>query len=260
MEQIDMKPSPAGLAWRNHFRRQLLEDLDPVERDRWADGEREVLGPSLAEFQLGESSDGRHLLGYARRFGDTEGDAWLGEAMALFIQEENRHSQWLGEFLKGQGYPLLGRSWVDTVFRAVRKPMGFGLMAGVLVCAEIVAVPYYGAVRTMTASTWLRTICTRLLRDEETHLRFQAANLGAVWRGWRNVEPLRMAHKAFQAVVCAVVWRQHGEVLRRGGYSFTGFMGECLSLLDGVHAGALSERGRGWARLTEAVGNGSMNR
>ncbi len=255
-----MNPSPAGLAWRNHFRRQLLEDLDAVERDHWAADERDVLGPSLAEFQLGESSDGRHLLGYARRFGDKAGDAWLGEAMALFIQEENRHSHWLGEFLKGQDYPLLRRCWVDSVFRAVRKPMGFGLMAGVLVCAEIVAVPYYAAVRTMTASSWLRTICTRLLRDEETHLRFQAANLGAVWRRWKAVEPLRLAHRTFQAVVCAVVWRQHGEVLRRGGYSFTAFTGECLELLDGVHHAALAERRRGWAGLTEATGNGSMNR
>ena len=152
-------PQPAfALAWRNHFRRSLLEELEAGPRDEWAEGEREILGPSLAQFQLGESSDGRHLMAYARRFGDKNGDSWLGEAMALFIQEENRHSHWLGEFLKAQGFPLLRRCWTDAVFRAVRKRMGFGLMAGVLVCAEIVAVPYYEAVRNMTGSQWLRTI------------------------------------------------------------------------------------------------------
>ena len=85
--------------------------------------------------------------------------------MALFIQEENRHSHWLGEFLKAQGYPLLRSCWTDAVFRVARKLLGFGLMAAVLVCGEIVAVPYYTAVREMTGSAWLRVICTRLLSD-----------------------------------------------------------------------------------------------
>jgi hypothetical protein len=230
---------PTGLAWRNHFRRSLLEDLQPRSMDAWGPGEREILGPSLAQFQLGESSDGRHLLTYARRFGDTNGDSWLAEAMALFIQEENRHSHWLGEFLKAQHYPLLRACWPDAVFRLVRKLMGFGLMVSVLVCAEIVAVPYYTAVRASTASHWLRAICTRLLADEAMHLRFQAANLGAVWRRWKLLGALRGGHKIMMGLICFVVWQQHSAVLRLGGYTRLTFLTSCLELLGQVHAGAL---------------------
>ena len=219
MEKLEMTEWPAGMAWRNYFRRNLLEELEPRTRDEWGPGEREILGPSLAQFQLGESSDGRHLLQYARRFGDANGDSWLAEAMALFIQEENRHSHWLGEFLKAQGYPLLRTCCTDAVFRVARKLLGFGLMAAVLVCAEIVAVPYYTAVREMTGSGWLRVICTRLLSDEAMHSRFQAANLGAVWRRWKLLRMLKGCHRAMMGLICLVVWRERRGVLRRGGYT-----------------------------------------
>ncbi len=233
---------PAGMVWRNHFRRSLLEELATPARDGWSRVEEEILGPSLAKFQLGESSDGRHLLQYARQFGDSTGDSWLGEAMALFIQEENRHSHWLGEFLKAQGVPLLRHCWSDGVFRLLRKLLGFGLMVAVLVCAEIVAVPYYRAVRDTTTSVWLKAICRRLLDDEAMHLRFQAANLGAVWRRWTLLRAFRRAHKAFMGVVCLVVWMEHGTVLRAGGYTPVTFLTHCLELLDEVHAGALAVR------------------
>ena len=174
--------------------------------------------------------------------------------MALFIQEENRHSHWLGEFLKAQGYPLLRGCWTDAVFRMVRKAMGFGVMTAVLVCAEIVAVPYYTAVRAMTGSGWLRAICARLLSDEAMHLRFQATNLGAVWRRWKLLRLLKSCHKALMASVCLVVWREHGEVLRRGGYTRLTFLTRCLDLLEQVHAGASAAQRNEWtARVPAAV-------
>jgi len=244
---------PAGLVWRNHFRRSLLDEMEPRTRDAWDPGEREILGPSLAQFQLGESSDGRHLLQYARRFGNAAGDSWLGEAMALFIQEENRHSYWLAEFLKAQNYPLLRHCWSDAIFRLVRKLMGFGLMIAVLVCAEIVAVPYYKAVKQYTQSTWLRAICTRLLSDEAMHLRFQAANLGAVWRRWRLLWLLRACHRVMMAAICLAVWREHNGVLRRGGYTLLTFTTGCLDLLNQVHAGALAAQNKEWTAAVPAA-------
>lgn len=252
MEKNTLQDWPAGLAWRNYFRRNLLDELTEHFEDSWGPGERELLGPSLAQFQLGESSDGLHLLSYVRHFGSRTGDAWLSEAMALFIQEENRHSHWLGTFLKAQGYPLLRACWIDAVFRAVRKLMGFGLMVAVLVCAEIVAVPYYTAVSRVTSSNWLRTITCRLLRDEAMHLRFQASNLGSVWRRGPVLQAFRGCHKAMMAIICLVVWHEHGDVLRSGGYSRFTFLLHCLDLLEGVHAGALEAQRNGWTvRLLE---------
>jgi hypothetical protein len=253
MEKITLNQWPAGMVWRNHFRRSLLEELAPRARDGWGPGEAAILGPSLAQFQLGESSDGRHLLQYARQFGDSIGDSWLGEAMALFIQEENRHAHWLGEFLKAQGHPLSRRCWSDAVFRVLRKLLGFGLMVAVLVCAEIAAVPYYRSVRAMTASTWLRAICARLLDDEAMHLRFQASNLGAVWRRWKFLRGFRRLHKVVMGVICVVVWMEHRPVLRAGGYTPVTFLTHCLELLDEVHAGALAARSGAFAARAAAV-------
>ncbi len=146
------------------------------------------------------------------------------------------------------------RCWSDAVFRVLRKGMGLGLMAGVLVCAEIVAVPYYTAVREATTSRWLKAICARLLSDEAMHLRFQATNLGAVWRRWKTLRVLQGAHKAMMAGICMVVWQEHAAVLRRGGYTRLTFTTRCLELLDEVHAGALAAQRNEWTvRVPAAV-------
>lgn len=224
-----------GHAWRDHFRRSLAVPLHAPVRDCWENNE---LADSLRQFQLGESSEGAHLLHFARQFGTRYEDPWLGEAMALFIEEENRHASWLGEFLRAQGEPLLGRHWLDAVFRWVRKPLGFGLMVSVLVAAEIIAVPYYSAVRKATGSRWLQAICSRLLRDEAQHLRFQASNLARVWREWRLFGVLRWLHATFLLLTCIAVWWDHGKVLRKGGYPFWRFLGVSLAILDDVHAEA----------------------
>jgi hypothetical protein len=134
----------------------------------------------------------------------------------------------------------LRRCWMDDVFRMARKGMGFGLMSSMLVCAEIAAVPYYTSVSKMTESGWLRAICDRLLRDEAMHLRFQATNLGAVWRHCRLLRLFKSCHRALMALTCLVVWREHGEVLQCGGYTRLTFVTSCLDLLEQVHGVALA--------------------
>lgn len=241
MREQDVIQAPAGRYWRNYFRTSLENHLPELPKDPWNGWEREVLGPSLAQFQLGESSDGCRLLHYARQFGAETGDPFLGEAVALFIQEENRHSRWLGEFLKDNSYPLLQKHWADDIFRAVRKPLGFGLMSAVLTCAEVAAVPYYTAVRRMTGSARLRAICDRILADETEHLRFQTENQGASWGRRRMGGLFRILHRALMAVTCLVVWKEHGQVLRHGGYTAATFLAQCQDLLAGIHASAISE-------------------
>lgn len=110
--------------------------------------------------------------------------------------------------------------------------MGFGLEIAVLVSAEIIAVPYYAAVRRATTLPALQDICARILQDEAFHLQFQAANLSFVVR---NRFGLRHAlHRALQAAICALVWNQHGRVLAAGGYTYAAFWHECDHLLAEV--------------------------
>ena len=240
------KPFPSALQWRNHFQRSLAEELDAPERDGWADAR---MAASLKQFQLGESAEGRHLLHYAREHGERTGDPWLGEAMALFIAEENRHARWMGEFLEAQGETLLDRHWLDGAFRVIRKPMGLGLMVAVLLCGEIVAVPYYDSLRKSTQSQWLRAICTRLLRDEAQHLKFQASNLARVWRRWPLTTAFRVGHGALLVISCVACWSDHGVVLRGGGHTLGSFIARCLKILETVHGDAVALVSRGNTRL-----------
>src|SRR5262245_35240751 len=79
----------------------------------WSEEEKAALAASLQDFQLGESSEGRHLLDRARLYADDTGDPEYAEAMQLFIREEQRHARDLGEFLLLAGVPLLQRTRLD---------------------------------------------------------------------------------------------------------------------------------------------------
>jgi 1,2-phenylacetyl-CoA epoxidase catalytic subunit len=91
----------------------------------------------------------------------------------------------------------------------------------VLVTAEVIAIPYYTALRDCTGSPLLGAICTRILREEAAHLRFQAFTLArlagrrpAIARQWA-----RTLHGWFLIATTALVWVEHRHVLRAGGYS-----------------------------------------
>ena len=59
---------------------------------------------------------------------------------------------------------------------------GLELRMRVLATAEVLAIPYYTALRDATGSPLLRSICSRILAEEAEHLRFQAftfARLGS---------------------------------------------------------------------------------
>ena len=61
--------------------------------------EREVIASSVQDFQAGESSEGRHLLQYAKTYSEQTGDFEYVEAIRLFIAEEQRHARDLAHFL-----------------------------------------------------------------------------------------------------------------------------------------------------------------
>ena len=73
----------------------------------------EVAG-SIREFQLGESSEGRHLQAAADRYALTSGDAAYAAAISLFIREEQRHARYLARLLAAEGVALKRRTWADS--------------------------------------------------------------------------------------------------------------------------------------------------
>jgi 1,2-phenylacetyl-CoA epoxidase catalytic subunit len=91
----------------------------------------------------------------------------------------------------------------------------------VLATAEVLAIPYYTALREATGSRLLRSICTRILEEESQHLRFQAFTFGRLGSRRPAVlqEFVRAAHRWFLQATTLLVWMEHGLVFQAGGYS-----------------------------------------
>ena len=102
------------------------------------------------------------------------GDLGLVAALRLFLREEQRHSKMLARFLELENAPCLRKHWVHNVFRWLRGLAGLELCLKVLVTAELLARPYYAALRDATASPLLGSICERIFEEEAAHLRFSS--------------------------------------------------------------------------------------
>src|SRR5262245_8763980 len=111
--------------WCEHFRRNIgRQRMIPWgEVTVLTEDHRRVLLPSLQDFQLGESSEGRHGQARATAYATRVGDAHYAEAVRLFFAEENRHAAYLARYLGAHGIEPIGRSWTDFVFRRVRRLM-----------------------------------------------------------------------------------------------------------------------------------------
>ncbi len=151
---------------------------------------------------------------------------------AAFIQEEQRHSALLGRFLETQGAQCLRRHWVHGAFRRLRGWAGLELRMRVLATAEVLAIPYYTALRDATRSPLLRSICGRILTEEAQHLQFQAFTFGQL--GSRRAALLRAmtsaVHRCFLMATTLFVWMEHRWVFRAGGYSMPELWRQSLSV------------------------------
>lgn len=211
--------------WVQAFQRnaESLLDIPWHEGVALTDAERRLLAPSLPAWQLGESSDGRHLLQAATRHAEQTGDLDFVHAIRLFIGEEQRHGADLGRALDLAGIPRKTWDWGDAVFRLFRhlRPR-IELSATVIVAVEILALVYYAAVRRAVSSPVLRRICEQILRDEPRHLRFQSERMTILWRD--RSASLRAFSLFGQRFVflgtLLAVWVGHRRVLKADGLTF----------------------------------------
>src|SRR5688572_23645585 len=90
-----------SIAWAQYFRFNAKSLLTvPWERGVcFTEETRAAIASSVQEFQLGESSEGKHLIACARRHAAATGDGAYVEALGLFIAEEHRHARDLGRVL-----------------------------------------------------------------------------------------------------------------------------------------------------------------
>src|SRR5205823_9809054 len=78
--------------WRDYF----IDNAQSLLEIPWEAGvqlaavERAAIASSVREFQLGESSEGKHIFQQAKRYAHRTGDAAYPHTLALFIAEEHR--------------------------------------------------------------------------------------------------------------------------------------------------------------------------
>jgi len=220
--------------WRAHFEhhawrpRHLPEELD----DELTPDARHAIADSIATFQLGERSEGTHLIAAARRFAAGYAGAQadtLVLIVQLLVHEEHQHAALLGEFMRRHAIATKEADWSDWVFRRLRRLAGFELSVSVLMTAELIGVVYYRALEAASGCERLRTLCRVIVADELAHVGFEAELLLALQA--RRPAPVRalarLAHRLFFNVTALVVWLTHRPVLERAGQRRRTFLRLC---------------------------------
>lgn len=199
------------------------------DEDALTPEEKRRIGKSIAAFQLGEYSEGRGLMRFAGEYARRHSDDYLIKITRLFVAEEQGHALMLKRFMERHGIGLVKKNWTDTVFRRLRKNVGFELSVTVLITAEIISLIYYRALKNCTGSRLLAKVCDKLLADEAAHVRYESELL-IYMRNSRSA-PARQAigflHRLLFLGTALVVYLEHREVLRGGGYDFRAFLSGC---------------------------------
>jgi hypothetical protein len=237
MTNSNSYPCGESRKWFTHFSLRSMTALHVSSNPavQLTNEERRAITPSIQQFQLGENSSGQHLLERGQKYGRAANDPLFAGALDIFIREERQHSRYLAAFMQSQSIPVVQKHWVDTVFRRLRVLAGLELSLTVLVTAEFIAVPYYRALRAATNSLTLKVICTRILDDEASHLKFQASMLARV--AGRRLEIvqrlLHQLHSLFLLGTILVVWYEHRLLFNAAGYTFRRFVDETMTEFSG---------------------------
>lgn len=189
------------------------------------DAEKRLIERSIAQFQLGERSEGHHLIGKISSYAHEAEEPALARIGELLAEDERRHARLLADFMDHHGIEKLDSHWVDSSFRYIRRFGGLDLMLTTLLIAVTVATQYYRCLGPVTRSPMLKRICV-ILREEEAaqiHLlnqlihevRSRRSSLGYWWRS--------QASQVLFAGALVIVWVNHNRIYRRAGIGFSAY-------------------------------------
>ncbi|MEO8412501.1 MAG: ferritin-like domain-containing protein [Ginsengibacter sp.] len=162
-------------SWIEYFERNIK-----IQRINWqlkaslTSTERRNILSALQAWQLGETSDGSHLLKASINYAAKIKDGYYPQAVALFIKEEQKHGNNLGKYLDRIGEKRIGQNWADTLFRKFRYyNSSMELWTLAVITVESTAQVFYQSLKDATGCILLKQICTDILLDETFHIDFQ---------------------------------------------------------------------------------------
>lgn len=213
--------------WINHFKANALEQrVDLALAPKITADEREAIKASLQAWQLGETSEGLHLISAATKYAHKIGDLPYIDAVKLFIKEEQKHGNNLGLYLDAINVPRVKKNWGDSLFRKVRYyNTSMEIWTVAVIVVESTAQIFYQSLKDATQCKLLKQICTDILIDEAYHITFQTERLAIILSGksdfsrwWRSV-----AYKWFFTATCGLVWCGHRKLFKAGGVTFPSY-------------------------------------
>lgn len=215
--------------WLEFFRENDKHRLqiDFSQEVKLSDETKALILPSISAFQIGEHSDGLHLVKAAEVFASLFDEPAYPNVMKLFIKEENFHSSYLGEFMRFHNLPLRKSNFLDRTFRRIRRRGNILSEVITLITAEIIALSYYSALSDATESPALKRICAQMLHDELPHVIFQSYTIGH----FKQSRWLKFKRHFLMRATTRAVWTAYGNVFRAAGWTYDRFRQENLGYL-----------------------------
>ena len=214
--------------WFNHYQENLTKQrIDWTIKPQITKAERAAILPSLQAWQLGETSDGKHLLAAATKYAQKINDPMYPEAVNLFIKEEQKHGKNLGLYLDFIGEERISQNWGDTLFRKIRYfNTSMELWTITVIIVESAAQVFYQALHDATNCSLLKSICNDILIDEAHHIKFQNERLWTIFqtKGFYNKAISVGLYGALFFGTIHAIWFAHNQAFIAGGVSKKEFM------------------------------------
>jgi len=214
--------------WIAHFTANALQQrVDWNQQPNVSKEEISKILSSLQAWQLGETSDGQHLLGAATVYASKIGDPDYVESVRLFIKEEQKHGNNLGMYLDAINQPKIKHNWGDTLFRKIRywnTSMEIWTLA--VITVESAAQIFYQSLKNATGCALLKQICTDILIDEAYHIDFQTERMSIIFENKSFAAKFFSRYFYFIFFFCTslVVWFAHKKLFCAGGTGFKKYM------------------------------------
>lgn len=227
-ETTNNKMIHSSIFWQDHFNRNLVHQrVDWSIAPTITEEEKEQVIYSLKAWQLGETSDGSHLIAAVTKYAKRENETDYPEAVKLFIKEEQKHGSNLGKYIDLIGEQRTKRDWGDTLFRKIRYfNTSMELWTITVIIVESAAQVFYQALHDATNCSLLKSICKDILIDEAHHIKFQNERLHQIFKsksfynkalsiGWYGILFFGTIH---------AIWFGHKKALKAGGIDKQEFM------------------------------------
>ena len=214
--------------WKLHFRDNLTKQrVDWSIQPAITKQEKDNILYSLKAWQLGETSEGKHLLAAATRYADKIGDPEYVDAVKLFIKEEQKHGSNLGLYIDAIGEQRVKKDWGDTLFRKVRYlNTSMQLWTISVIIVESAAQVFYQALHDATNCRLLKSICHDIILDEAHHIKFQNERMHIIFqqKGFYNKALSLLLYSLLFFGTIHLIWLGHKKAFKAGGVSEKDFM------------------------------------